>query len=90
MPEIPDAGTYGTLIIQGGTGNKDKLINDLWSFDISTQSWSALPSPPSPTSSNPSLVMVANRLYTFAVGQTSYLDLTQGFHDDKGGKYTDG
>lgn len=84
MPEIPDADTYGTLIIQGGTGKDGKNINDLWSFDISTRTWAELPSPPPPASSSPSMAMVANRLYSYSLGRTSYLDLTQGFHDDRG------
>ena len=86
MPEIPDADTYGTLIIQGGTGKDDKHINDLWSFDISSRSWKQLASPPPPASTKPSLAMVDNRLYTFSVGQTSYLDLTQGSYDDRWGR----
>ena len=84
IPEIPNTDTYGTFILQGGTGKDDKYINDLWSFDISTRSWAELPSPPPPTSTKPSLAMVANRLYTFSVGQTSYLDLTAGSHGEHG------
>ena len=84
IPEIPDTDTYGTLFLQGGMAKNEKYINDLWSFDISTRSWAELPSPPPPTSTKPSLAMVANRLYTFSVGQTSYLDLAQGSHGDHG------
>ena len=86
MPVIADPDTYGTFILQGGTGKDDKYINDLWSFDISTRTWTEMPSPPPPASTHPSLALVANRLYTFTLGQTSYLDLTQGFHDDRGGR----
>ena len=84
--EIPSTDSYGTLVIQGGTGSDGKHINDLWSFDISSRTWAPLPSPPPPASTKPSLAMVSNRLYTFSVGQTSYLDLTHGFHDDRGGR----
>lgn len=85
MPEIADPNTYGTLIIQGGTVKGETHKNDLWSFDVSTRTWTELPSPPPPTSSNPSLTMVANRLCTFALGQTSYLDLTGGYVNDRSG-----
>lgn len=86
MPEIPDAGSYGTFIVQGGKGKDDKLLNDLWSFDISTKTWTELPSPPPPISFNPSLALIGSRIYSFSLGQTSYLNLTAGFHDDRGGK----
>lgn len=84
VPEPPSPDTYGTLIVHGGQDKSGAPLNDLWCFDISTRTWTELPQPPTP-SSQPSLALVGRRLYTFANGQTSYLDLTQSSYDDRGG-----
>lgn len=86
IPEIPDVDSYGTVLIQGGTGKGGKSINDMWTFDISTRTWRELPDPPPPTSACPSLSLVENRLYTFSSGVTSHLDLTKSSFDDFSGK----
>ena len=85
VPEPPAADTFGTLIVQGGQGAGGKVLNDLWAFDVSTRTWAALPEPPGPVSPALSLSLVGNRLYTFAVGTTHYLDLTHSFFDDRAG-----
>lgn len=85
VPEPPAADTYGTLIVQGGHGKGGEQLNDLWSFDISTRTWTEMPQPPTPVSSSPSLALVGSRLYSFSVGFTHYLDLTQSSFDDRGG-----
>lgn len=85
LPEIEDADTYGTVIVQGGQGKNGTPLNDLWTFDISTRTWTELPEPPPPTTSSPSLAIVDNRLYTFSAGQTSYLDLDKSASDDRWG-----
>ena len=86
MPEPPAADSYGTLIIQGGQGAGSQQLSDMWAFDVSSKTWAELPEPPPPTSPSPSLAIVENRLYTFSTGQTSYLDLTKGSFNDRGGK----
>jgi len=87
VPEPPSPDTYGTLIVEGGQDKHGTPLNDLWSFDISTRTWSELPQPPTAgaASSQPSLALVGCRLYTFAQGQTSYLDLTASSYNDRGG-----
>ena len=86
VPEPPSPDSYGTVIIQGGLGESGAVLNDMWSFDISSKSWSELPEPPPPASSGPSLALVDQRLYSFSDGQTSYLDLTHSSFDDRGGQ----
>ena len=86
MPEIAATDSYGTLIILGGRGKSGTLFNDIWSFDISIRTWTQLPDPPPPTSPSPSLSLVGNRLHSFSIGQTSYLDLTESSFDDRGGR----
>lgn len=85
VPEPPAADTYGTLVLQGGQGKDGEQLNDLWSFDISTRSWTELPQPPTPVSPSPSLALLGRRLYSFSAGFTHYLDLTSSSFDDRGG-----
>lgn len=85
VPEPPSPDTYGTLVVQGGQDRHGTPLSDLWSFDISTRTWTELPEPPQPAAKSPSLALVGKRLYTFAQGQTSFLDLTQSRYDDRGG-----
>lgn len=78
VPEPVSPSTYGTLVLYGGINSQDsKPTNDLWTFDIASRIWSQLPSPPlgSCPPTHPSLALVKNRLYTYAEGQTYYLDL---------------
>lgn len=82
MPEIPAARSYGTLIIQGGRAKSGNNLVDIWSFDISTQTWAELPDLPGPSTPSPSLSLVSQRLYAFSAGQTSFLDITKGSYDD--------
>lgn len=85
VPEPAAAGTYGTLIVQGGRGKDGDELNDVWTFDISTRTWRELPDSPLANSSSPSLALVGSRLYSFVAGSTFYLDLTQSSFDDRGG-----
>ena len=87
VPEPPSAGSYGTLIIQGGVGADGTPLNDLWAFDISSRTWSQLPSPPVSDSAAqaPGQALVGNRLYSFLEGRTWYLDLSPSFFDDRAG-----
>jgi hypothetical protein len=85
MPEIADPDTYGTVIVAGGRSGND-VLNDTWTFDISTRTWKQLPDPPAPPSSGPGLALVKNRLYLFAAGQISFLGLTKSSFDDRWGQ----
>ncbi|PSK42270.1 hypothetical protein B9Z65_4184 [Elsinoe australis] len=90
VPE-PDAPfSYGTLITHGGvlagsTGSEP--LNDVWSFDISSRTWSPLPSPSSPVRAapSPSLTMEGSRLYIYAAGGVQFMDLSTSTYSDKGG-----
>jgi hypothetical protein len=51
--------------------------SELWTFDISSRTWSQLPSPPITTpSTNSSIAFDNNRLYIVSKTSTHYLDLT--------------
>lgn len=82
MPEIPDANSYGTLIIQGGRAKSGNNLVDMWSFDISSRRWAELPDLPGVSTPSPSLSLLDQRLYAFSAGQTSFLDLTKDSYDD--------
>lgn len=86
LPKIPEANSHGTLIIQGGRAKSGNNLVDMWSFDISSRTWAELPDPPGPSTSNPSLALVDQRLYTFSAGQTGWLDITKGSYDDFSGR----
>ena len=86
IPEIPDADTYGTVIVQGGLGKEGTQMNDMWTFDVSTRTWTELPDPPPPSPTKASFSLVDRRLYVFSAGQTSYLDLTPGSFNDRAGQ----
>jgi hypothetical protein len=75
-PLAPD--TYGTVIVQGGRNKAGQFLNDLWSFDVASRTWSELPEPPPPNAESPSLTIAGMRLYSFSRGQTSYIDLITG------------
>lgn len=76
VPEPPKVGSYGTLITQGGRGSGGQILNDMWSFDLSTRTWTELPEPPPPITEAPSMAMIEKRIYAFSRGQVSYIDLT--------------
>ena len=86
VPEPPGPDTFGTIIIHGGKNESGEQLNDLWAFDIASRTWAQLPDAPSFTRASPSLAMVENRLYSFADGQTNYLDLTKASFSDMGGQ----
>ncbi|KAI7309724.1 galactose oxidase [Hortaea werneckii] len=86
VPEPPAQDTYGTIIIQGGKAKSGEQLHDIWAFDISSRTWAELPSLPSPMSGSSSLAMTEKRIYAFARGQTSYMDLTPGNFDDRAGE----
>ncbi|KAI7277049.1 hypothetical protein KC335_g3 [Hortaea werneckii] len=86
VPEPPAPDTYGTIIVQGGKAKSGEQLHDIWAFDISSRTWAELPSLPSPMSGSSSLVMTEKRVYAFARGQTSYMDLTPGTFDDRAGE----
>ncbi|KAI7247140.1 galactose oxidase [Hortaea werneckii] len=86
VPEPPAPDTYGTIIVQGGKAKSGEQLHDIWAFDISSRTWAELPSLPSPMSGSSSLAMTDKRIYAFARGQTSYMDLTPGTFDDRAGE----
>ncbi|OTA38126.1 hypothetical protein BTJ68_01985 [Hortaea werneckii EXF-2000] len=86
VPEPPAPDTYGTIIVQGGKAKSGEQLHDIWAFDLSSRTWAELPSLPSPMSGSSSLAMTEKRIYAFARGQTSYMDLTPGTFDDRAGE----
>lgn len=81
--EPPPDNSYGTLIIHAGCLSSGGRTSDVWSFDISSRSWSQLPSAPDPPRGGTSLTLVRDRLYRFGGfdgtkelgGEIDYIDL---------------
>lgn len=61
----PPAEPHGTLFISNGlSSTKSEPLTDSWAFSVASQTWTKLPSTPSPNlSSPPSLAFVHERLY---------------------------
>ena len=87
LPEPEIGPTYGTLIVHGGRGTNSKPLADVFSFDIGAKTWTALPDPPifAGLSMSPTLALIGERLYSYAAGQTHFMDLTKTTFSDKGG-----
>ncbi|KAF2225530.1 hypothetical protein BDZ85DRAFT_212856, partial [Elsinoe ampelina] len=92
VPEPPVPLTYGTLIIHGGISlPTSDPYNDVWSLDISTLTWSPLPTPTSHVRPSPSpcLALDSTRLYTYAAGTVHALTLTASATSDPAGSGPD-
>ncbi|KAG8631499.1 hypothetical protein KVT40_000639 [Elsinoe batatas] len=88
VPEPPAPLTYGTLIIHGGIPSPSSdPYNDVWSLDISTLTWSPLPTPTSPVRPSPSpcLALDSTRLYIYAADTVHALTLTASATSDTAG-----
>lgn len=91
-PHPPDS--HGTLFVHGGCLSSGGRASDLWSFDVSSRSWSALPSAPGPARGGTCLALLKDRLYRFGGfdgarelgGAVDHLDLSGGTFADKGGR----
>lgn len=61
----PPAEPHGTLFISNGlSSTSSEPLNDSWAFSVASQTWTELPSTPSPKlPSPPSLALVQDRLY---------------------------
>lgn len=75
----PSSEPHGTLIICGGHSSSSELLDDAYTFTIPSQSWSTLPSPPSPSGSPPALALANNTIYLIS-NTTSSADLGSEIH----------
>ncbi|THV89011.1 galactose oxidase [Aureobasidium pullulans] len=80
VPEPLKPSTYGTFVVYGGVTEKGQSSpnSELWTFDVTSRTWSQLPSPPAPSDSTsmPSITFHSNRLYAVSGSETHYLDLS--------------
>lgn len=82
---------HGSLIICSGLSAPSSPLNDTWLFNITTRTWSALPSTPSTSPSPPSTALTHNRLYlitsTSDLGsEIHYLPITKETYSDARGE----
>ncbi|KAL9132580.1 MAG: hypothetical protein Q9175_006246 [Cornicularia normoerica] len=82
---------HGSLIICSGLSSPSSPLNDTWLFNITTRTWSALPSTPSASPSPPSMALTHNRLYlitsTSDLGsEIHYLPVTKETYSDARGE----
>lgn len=65
VPEPPEPGSWGTIFIhagRAGRGGEGELLNDAWTFDVKSRTWSELPTPPGPARYGAALVVAGDKL----------------------------
>ena len=82
---------HGTLIIHGGFSSHTDVLNDTWTFNIITRTWSALPPSPAASPYPPSLALTHNRLYLISSSsdlgsEIHYLPFTKETYSDSRGE----
>ena len=82
---------HGTLVINSGFASQAQLLNDTWTFNIITRTWSPLPPSPSASPSPPSLALTHNRLYLISSSselgsEIHYLPFTKETYNDSRGE----
>ena len=94
IPEPAVPHSHGTLFVHAGCLADGSRTSDLWAFDISSRSWSEMPSAPGPSRGGTALRLVKDRLYRYGGfngetelgGAIDHLDLVSSTFDDKAGK----
>lgn len=87
----PPQEPHGSLIICSGLSSPSSPLNDTWLFNITTRTWSALPSTPSTSPSPPSMALTHNRLYLITSSsnlgsEMHYLPITKETYSDARGE----
>ena len=91
----PPTEPHGTLVICGGFSAQDQVLNDTWTFNIISRTWSSHSPTPSISPYPPSIALTQNRLYLISGppdrssdlgGEIHFLPFTKETYSDSRGE----